>query len=89
MAAGFRSPFFIWVGGLSAPGGSPSTECECPTYTRDGSVINQWISQSCDVGYSSLPYTLPIFRLYVFTPETESYTQSATLTNAWQRKACE
>jgi hypothetical protein len=96
MAAGFRSPFFIWVGGLSAPGGSgpeppdpDPTVCICPSYTRDGSVINQWISQSCDVGYSSLPYTLPIFRLYVFTPETESYTQSATLTNAWQRKACE
>jgi len=85
MAAGYRSYAFRWLGGLS----TPSTGCECPTYKRDGSVINQWISQSCDVGYSSLPYTLPIFRLYVFTPETESYTQSATLTNAWQRKACE
>ena len=96
MAAGFRSPFFIWIGGLSGTSGSgpippepPVVLCPCPEYNRDGSLTNQWISQSCDVGYSSLPYTLPIFRLYVFTPETETYTQSATLTNAWQRKGCE
>ena len=87
--AGYRSLAFWWFTGYSVEVEPPVVLCPCPEYNRDGSLTNQWISQSCDVGYSSLPYTLPIFRLYVFTPEAETYTQSATLTNAWQRKGCE
>jgi len=96
MAAGFRSPFFIWIGGLSAVGGSgpvpPDPDpngCVCPTYKRDGSLSNSWVSDSCNVGHPSLPYTIPIFRLYMLAPIVSSYKVPATLTNAWQRKACE
>jgi hypothetical protein len=89
MAAGFRSPFFIWVGGLSAPVDSPSTGCECPTYKRDGSLSNNWVSDTCNVSRASLPYTIPIFRLYMLGPIASSYKVPATLANAWQRKACE
>jgi hypothetical protein len=96
MAAGFRSPFFIWVGGLSAPGGSgpeppdPNpTGCICPSYTRDGSLTNNWVSDTCNVSRASLPYTIPIFRLYILGPITISYKIPATLVNAWTRGACE
>ena len=89
MAAGYRSYAFRWIGGLSAPVDSPSTGCECPTYKRDGSFSNSWVSDSCNVGHPSLPYTIPIFRLYMLAPIVSSYKVPATLTNAWQRKACE
>jgi hypothetical protein len=89
MAAGYRSFAFRWLGGLSAPVDSPSTGCECPTYKRDGSLSNNWVSDTCNVSRASLPYTIPIFRLYMLGPIASSYKIPATLANAWQRKACD
>jgi len=99
MAAGFRSPFFIWVGGLAAPGGGGPNPpippdptppgCVCVDYTRDGSLSNNWVSDTCNVSRASLPYTIPIFRLYMLGPITSSYKIPATLANAWTRGACE
>lgn len=86
MAAGYRSYAFRWLGGLSVP---TSNGCVCPTYKRDGSLSNNWVSDSCNVGHPSLPYTIPIFRLYMLAPIVSSYKIPATLTNAWQRKACD
>jgi hypothetical protein len=86
MAAGYRSYAFRWLGGLSTP---TSTGCVCPTYTRDGSLSNNWVSDTCGVGHPSLPYASPMFRLYMLAPIASSYKVPATLANAWQRKACD
>jgi hypothetical protein len=93
MAAGFRSPFFIWVGGLAAPGGvgpfpPTPTPCPCPTYGYDGSLSNNWVTDTSQCSALPLPYTIPMFRLYMLSPVISTYKTSATLTNAWQRKAC-
>ena len=86
MAAGYRSYAFRWLGGLSTPS---SNGCVCPTYKRDGSLSNNWVSDTCSVSRASLPYTIPIFRLYMLGPIASSYKIPATLANAWQRKACD
>jgi hypothetical protein len=86
MAAGYRSYAFRWLGGLSTP---TSNGCVCPTYKRDGSLSNNWVSDTCNVSRASLPYTIPIFRLYMLGPIASSYKIPATLANAWQRKACD
>jgi hypothetical protein len=86
MAAGYRSYAFRWLGGLSVPS---STGCVCPTYKRDGSLSNNWVSDSCGVSHPSLPYASPMFRLYMLAPIASSYKVPATLANAWQRKACD
>jgi hypothetical protein len=88
MAAGFRSPFFIWVGGLSAPVDNPSTECVCPTYTRDGSLSNQWTSDTCNPLRPELLLTIPMFRIYRFGSNVLTYKTDSTLTNQWGKRNC-
>ncbi len=89
MAAGLRSYVFRWIGGISVPVDAPSGGCECPEYKRDGSLTNNWVSDTCEVARPALPYTLPIFRLYMLSPISRSYKTPATLLNSWQRKACD
>ena len=72
MAAGFRSPFYIWVGGLNAVSGSgpnpPEPElCTCPTYKRDGTLTNQFTADG------SL---------------ANQFTADQTLTNQWRKRNC-
>jgi hypothetical protein len=48
MAAGFRSPFFLWVGGLSSGSGvtPPIPEvCPCPDYKHDVTLVNQFTKE--------------------------------------------
>jgi hypothetical protein len=42
MAAGYRSPFFRWVGGINAPSGviPPINLCTCPEFKPDGTLVN-------------------------------------------------
>lgn len=60
MAAGFRSPFYIWVGGLSAPSGvvPPVDLCTCPTYKRDGTLTNQFAADGSLVNQFTADQTL-------------------------------
>jgi hypothetical protein len=88
MAAGYRGFAFRWLGGLSAPVDSPSTGCECPTYKHDGSLSNQWTSDSCDTLRPDLPFTIPIFRLYKFGSQPITYKTDQTLVNQWGRGTC-
>jgi hypothetical protein len=95
MAAGFRSPFFIWVGGLSAPGGSgpeppepPDPGCPCTEYNREGTLVNSWLVNTCEAAKASLPFTIPMFRLYRFGYEPQLYKQTATLSKQFTRKGC-
>jgi hypothetical protein len=77
--AGFRSPFFIWVGGLTAPGGSGPTPpippdptppgCVCVDYTQDPTLVNAFAVDT--------------------PPSNVAYTKTKTLINAWTRGACE
>ena len=73
MAAGFRSPFFLWVGGLNAPGGSgpvpPPVLCDCPDYVHEPTLANGFTRQN--------------------DTTCLSYTKPATLSNGWIRKACD
>lgn len=87
MAAGYRSYAFRWLGGLSAPVDTPSELCPCPEYSRDGTLFNSWKTDVLS-NRPSLPYTIPIFRLYAYTPVMNSYSTPATLTSGWVRKAC-
>jgi hypothetical protein len=74
MAAGFRSPFFRWIGGISAPGGSgpepptPGPElCPCPDYGHDSTLTNQFTTE---------------------TTLTNQFTGVQTLTSQWKRGTC-
>jgi hypothetical protein len=73
MAAGFRSPFFLWIGGISAPGGSgptpPPDLCDCPDYKQPQTLTNAFTRQN--------------------DTTCLSYTKPATLANGWIRKACD
>jgi hypothetical protein len=49
--AGFRSPFYIWVGGLNAVGGvGPNPPepvlCPCPEYKVDATLSNQFMAEA-------------------------------------------
>ena len=85
MAAGYRSYAFRWLGGLSTP---TSSGCVCPTYKHDGSLSNQWTSDTCDPLRPDLPFTIPIFRLYRFGSNVLTYKTDSTLTNQWGRRNC-
>jgi hypothetical protein len=74
MAAGFRSPFYIWVGGLSALGGSgpeppepPAVLCPCPEYKHDSTLTNQFTKDASLIN---------------------EFTNVQTLTNQWKRGTC-
>jgi len=84
MAAGYRSYAFRWLGGLS----TPSTGCVCPTYKHDGSLSNQWTSDSCDPLRPDLSFTIPIFRLYTFGSLSITYKTDQTLVNQWGKRNC-
>ena len=66
MAAGYRSYAFRWLGGISAPVDSPSTGCECPPWNVPATLSNSWLTNTveCSNDEASLPFTLPVFRLY-------------------------
>ena len=87
MAAGYRSYAFRWLTGLSVP--SASDECPCPEYKVDGTLANTWRSDTCETSMASLPFTIPMFRLYRLGYQPRTYKQEATLVNGWARKACD
>lgn len=45
MAAGFHSPFFLWVGGISAPTGTPSVGCPCPPWKNEQTLANVFVKE--------------------------------------------
>lgn len=49
MAAGYRSAFYRWVGGISNPSTGPLPPepvlCTCPTYTHDATLTNQFTKE--------------------------------------------
>lgn len=90
MAAGFRSRVFWWFTGYSAGGSGPvEPGCPCPEYKVDGTLVNTWRSDTCETSMASLPFTIPMFRLYRLGYQPRTYKQEATLVNAWVRKACD
>lgn len=88
--AGYRSLAFRWFTGYSV-GVEPPAEggCPCPEYKVDGTLANTWRSDTCETSMASLPFTIPMFRLYRLGYQPRTYKQEATLVNAWARKACD
>ncbi len=88
--AGYRSLAFWWFTGYSVEVEPPvDTGCSCPEYKVDGTLANTWRSDTCETSMASLPFTIPMFRLYRLGYQSRSYKQDATLVNAWVRKACD
>jgi hypothetical protein len=93
MAAGFRSPFFRWVGGLSAGGGVgplppiPPVLCTCPeykhdpttgcTFTFDGTLSNGFKLDGSLSNQFKLNETL-----------SNQFSGEQTLSNQWGRRNC-
>jgi hypothetical protein len=58
MAAGFRSPFFFWIGGLSVPTGVVPIVCPCPEYKHDTTLANQFTNEQTLTNQFSKEQTL-------------------------------
>jgi len=87
MAAGYRSYAFRWLTGYSVPAGGSG--CPCPEYKVDATLASTWRSDTCETSMASLPFTIPMFRLYRLGYQSRIYKQEATLVNGWARKACD
>lgn len=88
--AGYRSLAFRWFTGYSVEVEAPvETGCPCPEYKVDGTLASTWRSDTCETSMASLPFTIPMFRLYRLGYQSRTYKQEATLVNAWVRKACD
>ena len=61
--------------------------CPCPSYGHDATLVNAWTSVSCNLDFQSLPYTLPIFRLYMIAQYNFLYKNNATLYNQFAHSA--
>jgi hypothetical protein len=89
MAVGFRSPFFIWVGGLNSPSGvtPPSNLCTCPDYRHDpttgctfkldGTLSNAFKLDGSLTNAFKLDGSL-----------SSTFKNDQTLTNQWGRRNC-
>lgn len=81
MAAGYRSYAFSWFTGYASDVITPAPGCPCPVYRNDETLSDNWISDACNVNLPSLPYTIPIFRLYMLVRENLPYKSEATIYN--------
>jgi hypothetical protein len=59
-------------------------DCECPPWQIGPTLVDTWTpDSSCNLDFQSLPYTLPIFRLYMLARLGFSYKNDPTLANTW------
>jgi len=93
MAAGFRSPFFRWVGGLSAGGGVgplppiPPVLCTCPEYKHDPTTGCLFVPD----GTLSNQFELGVSLSNQFKSSesiANQFKSDQTLTNQWGRGGC-
>ena len=85
MPIGFRSPFFIWVGGISS--GSAAPLCTCPEYKHDpttgclfvpdGTLSNQFKLDASLSNQFKLDGSL-----------SNQFKGDQTLSNQWSRGGC-
>jgi hypothetical protein len=62
----------------------PIPDCVCPPWQIGPTLVDTWTpDSSCNLDFQSLPYTLPIFRLYMLARLGFSYKNDPTLANTW------
>lgn len=82
MAAGFRSPFFKWVGGISA---GTATPVNIDLWTRPGTVTSAY-TQEQTLSNSWVPSGTTTSTYTRTGTTTDPWTQPSTLGSTWTKE---
>ena len=89
MEVGYRGMAAFWIGGIATGAAAPEPSCPCPDWTVEGTLLNQFVSDSTLVNGFAFDATLAddfvvegsLLNLFIQKAEQS--------TNPWRKKNCE